>query len=204
MCYDEEWTANYLTPGFNYGIYKTKRERENEICAMVKSIISDNYKTNREREDEIRAMVNSIIEEQLKVNNEIVQSAVSTIAVADPKKTTLLKVVEPNLEEPINEAQSMVPAKPIIKKGRKFKIGEHYFIYPMKNKKLRREYVVKKTVYTIRDKQVNIVIMKQVSGSNTTRFTLNKDDCLKLHLKYEEGLEVFSMELDWKLIKNKK
>ena len=93
--------------------------------------------------------------------------------------------------------------KPVIKKIKKFKLGERYLIYPMKNKKLRREYIVKKTVYTILDKEVNIVIMKQVSGPQSNKFTLNREDCLKLHLKYEEGLEVFSMELDWKLIKQK-
>ena len=93
--------------------------------------------------------------------------------------------------------------KPVIKKIKKFKLGERYLIYPMKNKKLKREYVVKKTVYTILDKEVNIVIMKQVSGPQSNKFTLNREDCLKLHLKYEDGLEVFSMELDWKLIKQK-
>lgn len=93
--------------------------------------------------------------------------------------------------------------KPVIKKVKKFKVGERYLIYPMKNKQLRREYVVKKTVYAIKDREVNIVIMKQVKGPQSQKFTLNKEDCLKLHIKYEEGLEVFSMELDWKLIKNK-
>ena len=75
--------------------------------------------------------------------------------------------------------------------------------YPMNNKKLRREFVVKKTIYSIKDREVNIVIMKQVSGSESTKFTLSKEDCLKFHLKFEEGLQVFSMELDWKLVKNK-
>ena len=89
------------------------------------------------------------------------------------------------------------------KQYRKFKIGERYALYPMNNKKLKREYVVKKTINSIRDKEVHVVIMKQVSGSQTTKYTLNKRDCLKYHLKFEEGLEVFSMGLDWKLIKQK-
>jgi hypothetical protein len=99
---------------------------------------------------------------------------------------------------------NQVAEKPVVKKPKKFKLGEHYIIYPMKNKRLRREYVVKKTVYTILDKEVNIVIMKQLSGPQSNKFTLSKEDCLKLHLKWEEGLEVFSMELDWKLIKTNK
>lgn len=93
-------------------------------------------------------------------------------------------------------------SKPEVKKKvRKFKIGERYLIYPMNNKKLRREFVVKKTIYNIKGKEVNIVIMKQISGSESTKFTLSKEDCLKFHLKFEEGLQVFSMELDWKLVK---
>ena len=108
--------------------------------------------------------------------------------------------------EPLEKEKSkeLTITKPTVKKIKKFKVGEHYFIYPMNNRKIRREYVVKKTVYKILDKEVNIVIMKQINGSQTTKFTLNKDDCQKLHIKYEDGLEVFSMELDWKLIKNKK
>ena len=93
--------------------------------------------------------------------------------------------------------------KPVIKKEKKFIIGEHYVIYPMKNKDLRREYVVKKTIYTIRDREVRILIMKQVGGSRSTKYTLNKADCLKFHIKFEEGLEVFSMDMDWKKVKTR-
>ena len=114
-----------------------------------------------------------------------------TQVVTDPTKTMVLA------------CDADVIKTPVRVKTKKFKIGEHYIIYPMKNKKLKREYVVKKTVYTIQDKEVNIVIMKQVNGPTSTKFTLNKEDCLKFHLKFEEGLEVFSMELDWKLIKTK-
>ena len=99
--------------------------------------------------------------------------------------------------------QPVTTVKPV--KTKKFKIGEHYLIHPMNNKKLRREFVVKKTIYSIKDREVNIVIMKQISGpESTTKFTLSKEDCLKFHLKYEDGLQVCSMELDWKPLKNKK
>ncbi len=102
-----------------------------------------------------------------------------------------------------SSVEKVTKVKPI--KTKKFKIGEHYLIHPMNNKKLRREFVVKKTIYSIKDKEVNIVIMKQINGpESTTKFTLSKEDCLKFHLKYEEGLQVCSMELDWKLLKNKK
>lgn len=106
-------------------------------------------------------------------------------------------------EQQRNEEQPVTKIKPV--KTKKFKIGEHYLIHPMNNKKLRREFVVKKTIYSIKDREVNIVIMKQISGpESTTKFTLSKEDCLKFHLKYEDGLQVCSMELDWKLLKSKK
>lgn len=101
------------------------------------------------------------------------------------------------------QKKPVVPKKPVVKKEKKFIIGEHYVIYPMKNKDLRREYVVKKTIYTIRDREVRILIMKQVGGSRSTKYTLNKADCLKFHIKFEEGLEVFSMDMDWKKVKTR-
>lgn len=119
-------------------------------------------------------------------------------------------VISPRMREVIEQTeqqrsgkQPVTTVKPV--KTKKFKIGEHYFIHPMNNKKLRREFVVKKTIYSIKDREVNIVIMKQISGpESTTKFTLSKEDCLKFHLKYEDGLQVCSMELDWKPLKNKK
>ena len=119
-------------------------------------------------------------------------------------------VISPRMREVIEQTeqqrsgkQPVTTVKPV--KTKKFKIGEHYLIHPMNNKKLRREFVVKKTIYSIKDREVNIVIMKQISGpESTTKFTLSKEDCLKFHLKYEDGLQVCSMELDWKPLKNKK
>lgn len=120
------------------------------------------------------------------------------------------EVISPGMREVIEQTeqqrsgkQPVTTVKPV--KTKKFKIGEHYLIHPMNNKKLRREFVVKKTIYSIKDREVNIVIMKQISGpESTTKFTLSKEDCLKFHLKYEDGLQVYSMELDWKPLKNKK
>lgn len=98
-----------------------------------------------------------------------------------------------------------IPQKPVIKKRKKFKIGEHYIIYPFKNKRLKREYVVKKTIYSINGEPVNILVMKQVKGDHLMKYTLNRTDCQKYHIKFEDGLEVYSMDLDWKLVKiNKK
>jgi hypothetical protein len=121
----------------------------------------------------------------------------------DDEISPRMREVIEQTEQQRNEEQPVTKVKPV--KTKKFKIGEHYLIHPMNNKKLRREFVVKKTIYSIKDREVNIVIMKQISGpESTTKFTLSKEDCLKFHLKYEDGLQVCSMELDWKLLKSKK
>jgi hypothetical protein len=133
------------------------------------------------------------------------------VTIKTPDKTMARSYGEDDTIDPVivqgaeqtSKVEEVTKLKP--KKTKKFKIGEHYLIHPMNNKKLRREFVVKKTIYSIKDREVNIVIMKQISGpESTTKFTLSKEDCLKFHLKYEDGLQVCSMELDWKLLKNKK
>jgi hypothetical protein len=137
---------------------------------------------------------------------------ISHVTIKTPGKTMAYQLGENDTINPIlqesaertSKTEDIKKSEPK-KKVKKFKIGERYLIYPMNNKKLRREFVVKKTIYSIKDREVNIVIMKQISGpESTTKFTLSKEDCLKYHLKYEDGLQVCSMELDWKLLKNKK
>ena len=131
------------------------------------------------------------------------------VTIKTPDKTMPTTVVKDEEYEYATQTKQRSEEQPVTKikpvKTKKFKIGEHYLIHPMNNKKLRREFVVKKTIYSIKDREVNIVIMKQISGpESTTKFTLSKEDCLKFHLKYEDGLQVCSMELDWKLLKSKK
>ena len=64
-----------------------------------------------------------------------------------------------------------------------------------------KKFEVKKVIWSIRGKEMNILILKQLSGPNNNR-TLGKDDCLKYHIKYEPGLQVYSMFLGF--VKSKK
>lgn len=109
-------------------------------------------------------------------------------------------------EAPVNTMPQTLEKEVPIKQEkpkRRFRVGEHYSIFPFKNKKLKREYEVKKTIYTIEGREVRILIMKQIKGDYHTKYCLNRKDCLIYHIKYEEGLEVFSMDLDWKLLNKK-
>ena len=190
----------------------------NDIGKLVDDIVQQDIKRGVFR-NELNVIHSQVVDEVIRdaiangmISTNIVhfRNETKQVTIKTPDKTMARTygeddVISPRMREVIEQTkqQPVTKVKPV--KTKKFKIGEHYLIHPMNNKKLRREFVVKKTIYSIKDREVNIVIMKQISGpESTTKFTLSKEDCLKFHLKYEDGLQVCSMELDWKLLKNKK
>ena len=60
------------------------------------------------------------------------------------------------------------------------------------------------TIYTIKSQVVNVYILKQISGKQIKIFTLNKCDCEKLHIKFEEGLQIWPINLNWKVVSRDK
>lgn len=84
-------------------------------------------------------------------------------------------------------------AKAEVKK--KFICGRTYYLKGRGG--IKKEYILKKYIYTINESIVNIVIMKQISGPRASIYTLNPYDCKRYHIKYEEGLQVFSMQMNW-------
>lgn len=94
--------------------------------------------------------------------------------------------------------------KKLIKK--KFIIGKKYFL-KVKSvtdfEHIYKIYELKKFIYSINNRSVNVVIMKRINGEDgeiSTTFTLNRNDCAKYHIKYEKGLEVFPMQLNWCIV----
>lgn len=91
-----------------------------------------------------------------------------------------------------NEAKSKVK--------RKFRVGE---LISLKSKPIgnSREtikgYKVKQCVYTINGCEVNAVVVKQIYGLQDKIYTLNRHDCEKLHVKFEPGLQLYSMMMNW-------
>ena len=63
-----------------------------------------------------------------------------------------------------------------------------------KNEKI---FEVKKVIWSLKGQIVNVLILKQLSGTNNNT-SLTKKDCIKYHVKYEPGLQVYSMSLDFK------
>ena len=60
-----------------------------------------------------------------------------------------------------------------------------------------KKFVVRKTIWTVNDKIVNILILKQISGPKNTTYSLNKHDCTIYHIKYEPELQVYSMNMNF-------
>ena len=90
----------------------------------------------------------------------------------------------------------------------KFKIGRYYY-QRIKPKDGSANIVIKyqcvKTIYSIKDIETNIVIMRQITPYDGRKFTLDRQECQKFHIKYEPGLEVWPMEINWipeKITKN--
>lgn len=89
-------------------------------------------------------------------------------------------------------------AKSLVKK--KFKIGSVYMLRQKSicgSKEIIKKYVLKKFIYSSNDQILNVLIMKQIDGPKGAIFTLNRNDCKRYHIKYEPGLQVFSMEFNW-------
>lgn len=86
--------------------------------------------------------------------------------------------------------------------GKKFIVGKKYFlkVRSVTNNHLYKIYELKKFIYSINNRTVNVVVMKRINETDeetNTTFTLNRTDCAKYHIKYEKGLQVFPMELNW-------
>ena len=84
--------------------------------------------------------------------------------------------------------------------NKRFKVGGRYFLHLKSrdgSRYILKEYVCKKYIYSLNDNIMNIVIMQQVAGEVDKKFTLNKNECKQFHIKYEPGLEVYSMDMNW-------
>lgn len=82
----------------------------------------------------------------------------------------------------------------------RFKIGRYYFlrIKPKDGSaNIVIKYLCKKVVYSVRNIPMNIVIMKQITPYDGRKFTLDRHECEKFHIKFEPGLEVWPMEMNW-------
>ena len=123
---------------------------------------------------------------------------------AEPKKAELTTNKEQEQEAYIDPSVELTKqkaknnAKALVKK--KFVVGKKYMLRQKSvcgSREIIKKYICKKFIYTVKDELLNILILKQVEGPKGTIFTLNRNDCKRYHIKYEPGLQVFSMEFNW-------
>lgn len=87
----------------------------------------------------------------------------------------------------------------------KFKLGQFYslkFKPKHSNYGFKCIFQVKQLVWTMDDTPVCGLVVKQVDGPSIGRQFLNVSDCKNLHIKYEQGLQIMSMHLQWAPVKN--
>lgn len=123
---------------------------------------------------------------------------------AEPKKAELTANKEQEQEVSIEHSVEVTKqdaknnAKALVKK--KFVVGKKYMLRQKSvcgSREIIKKYICKKFIYTVKDELLNILILKQIEGPKGTIFTLNRNDCKRYHIKYEPGLQVFSMEFNW-------
>lgn len=127
---------------------------------------------------------------------------------AMPNQTSQIELIGINSQVPIvkqtsdssyvEKHKAKHKAKRLIKT--KFIIGGIYYqrIKPRDgSQQVLTGYECKKYIYSMNDIQMNIVIMKQISGPEGKKFTLDRHECLQFHIKWEPGLEVWPMGINW-------
>lgn len=84
----------------------------------------------------------------------------------------------------------------------KFKIGNLYTIQGEECDNFTMPTRIYKMVgecHSLNGVEVNGIVMKQISGEkNSMMFSLTKTDCKILNIEFQNGLQVFSKELNWK------
>lgn len=68
-----------------------------------------------------------------------------------------------------------------------------------------RVYQVVAIVNDVNDVVLNSVVMRQLEGlADDVKYSLNKTECQNLHIKYEPGLQLFPIEMNWKQCTDKR
>lgn len=67
-----------------------------------------------------------------------------------------------------------------------------------------KEYVLVAIVSNINEINLDSLVMKQISGNVGTIFSLTKNDCRLLNIEFQQGLQLFPKNLDWKEVKEEK
>lgn len=64
-------------------------------------------------------------------------------------------------------------------------------------------YELVRVVDTVNDIEFKSLVMKPIDIGSTTIYSLTRTDCQKLGIEFQEGLQLFPKDLDWKVIDDK-
>lgn len=133
------------------------------------------------------------------INEKALSAATTTVQRAEkryfqPKE--LFEIVDHSSLGIINEPANLIP---------KFVNGGKYALkgiacdgFDMKEK----VYELIGTINNFNGVNIDSVIVKQVGGENGLIFTLSKNDCAHLGIKYQKGLQLFPQKLSWKRVRD--
>lgn len=108
-------------------------------------------------------------------------------------------IMDPDYE-PSDKSKLLTELKNSVNNRRLFHRGAYLMLRTkLKDRTGRVEkiYQVKQVVWSIDELPVKAVVVKQLTGPNNNISALSRYDCIGLHVKYESGLQVLSMELPW-------
>ena len=127
-------------------------------------------------------------------------------SIKDDAKDGLIKSIFSSATEPEFSDKHKLKAKLKEEIKYRFKIGDHYMLRiksKSRSQHIKRIYEIKQIIWSMNEIPIQAVVVKQIAGPNSNIMTLNIHDCKRLHVKYEAGLQVLSMKLNWIKLKNK-
>ena len=167
---------------------QTSKESKERIDYNIKKALSMNadisYKTNQEGKGEVI----------------VVKDGKETISVFDSLDNEVKAGIDKAMEIR-GKKKSKDEAKNSVKY--RYKVGDCLVLRGKikdGSERIVKKFEVVKVIWSIRSKPVNILILKQYEGPNNNR-SLDKNDCKKYHIKYEPGLQVYSMMLNFSKIR---
>lgn len=202
---------DFVRPGDVPMAVQIKRQKEITSMKHQLDFLMKEQKTASQKE-RIKYNMEKALSMNANISYKDTEDGKVVIFVTKDNKTT--ENVFDNLDKEVKEGIDLAMAIRKKKKSKneaknavkvRYKIGD-YIILRGKIKDgsepIVKKFEVKKIIWSINANPVNILILKQLDGVNNNR-SLDRNDCLKYHIKYEPGLQVYSMMLNFSKIRRK-
>lgn len=206
----EDWGLEIPQDIYSEGSFRNKKNNMPSVAKAVDAMI------NNAKNIESKERIKYNIEKALSMNADITykdteDGKILITVIKDGKSTeSIFDHIDPEVRQGIDLAMayrkkkwSKNEAKAAVKT--RYKIGDMVILRGKikdGSERIVKKFEVKKIIWSIHANPVNILILKQLEGPNNNR-SLDKEDCKKYHIKYEPGLQVYSMMLNFSKIHKK-